>query len=249
MKIKNQWFVGLFAFLALAACDDGDEVKVVENTTVTVTTTVTIVWGHEGVDLGLPSGILWATSNVGASLPADYGDYFAWGETAPKSAYSWDAYKWCGSTFGDLTKYNTDESLGAVDNKTVLDAADDAATANWGNSWRMPTPEEVEELLNKDNCTWTWAQKINSKGESIGGYEVTSKVNGATIFLPAAGGRGNTGDAYEVASDGYYLTSSLKPDSPTWVYILDYYMGKTSLGVGCRNSGYSVRPVCTPSAN
>ena len=99
---------------------------------------------HEYVDLGLPSGTLWATMNVGANSPEDYGDYFAWGETAPKSVYDWSTYKWCRGLVNTITKYcNSGGYNGFVDNKTELDPEDDAATANWGAEWRMPSFEQM----------------------------------------------------------------------------------------------------------
>ncbi|MBO7269682.1 MAG: InlB B-repeat-containing protein, partial [Bacteroidales bacterium] len=109
---------------------------------------------HEWVDLGLPSGLKWATCNVGANTPEGYGDYFAWGETSPKNDYSWSTYKYCKGSKNTLTKYNTDSNYGTVDNKITLDLSDDAARANWGGKWRMPTKAEQDELIN--NCTWTW---------------------------------------------------------------------------------------------
>ena len=108
---------------------------------------------HEWVDLGLPSGTLWATTNVGASKPEEYGDYFAWGETKPKSVYDWDTYKWCkGDDYHQLTKYCNLSNYGDngfVDNKTELDPGDDAAYVNWGSKWRMPSLEQMQEL--RDN--------------------------------------------------------------------------------------------------
>ncbi len=107
--------------------------------------------GHDYVDLGLPSGLIWATCNVGAAKPEDYGDYFAWGETEPKDDYWWSTYKWCNGDWDKLTKYCTDSyywdssSSSSMDNKTVLDPEDDAAHVNWGGSWRMPTDEEWTE--------------------------------------------------------------------------------------------------------
>lgn len=95
---------------------------------------------HEYIDLGLPSGTLWATMNIGASSPEDYGDYFAWGETAPKDVYDWSTYKWCNGSSNTLTKYCFNSSYGNngfVDNLTELDPEDDAATVNWGQDWRM----------------------------------------------------------------------------------------------------------------
>ena len=90
--------------------------------------------------------VKWATCNVGATKPEEYGDYFAWGETDPKSTYDWSTYKYCNGSSSTLTKYNTDNSQGTVDNKTTLDLSDDAARANWGDSWRMPTDAELTEL-------------------------------------------------------------------------------------------------------
>ena len=107
--------------------------------------------GHDYVDLGLPSGTKWATCNVGATAPEEYGDYFAWGETEPKTTYNWDTYKWCNGSEDTFTKYNTKSSYGTVDNKTQLELADDAARANWGGQWRMPTDAEWTELCK--NCT------------------------------------------------------------------------------------------------
>ena len=133
------------------------------------------------VDLGLPSGTLWADRNIGANSPEGYGDYFAWGETRPKLFYDWSTYKYCDGSYNVMTKYCTDSSKGKVDNKTVLDPSDDAATANWCAAWRMPTHEEQVELNEK--CTWT-----KSTLNGVKGYKVTGP-NGNSIFLPAAGVR------------------------------------------------------------
>jgi hypothetical protein len=134
---------------------------------------------HEYVDLGLPSGTLWATCNVGATCPEEYGDYFAWGETVPKDVYSWSTYKWCNGTPMTLTKYCTSSSLGTVDDKTELEPEDDAATVNWGEPWCIPSREQQYELVNQ--CTWTWTTHNGVNGQLVTG------PNGNTIFLPAAG--------------------------------------------------------------
>ncbi|MDO4994918.1 MAG: hypothetical protein Q4E32_07945, partial [Bacteroidales bacterium] len=132
---------------------------------------------HEYVDLGLPSGTLWATCNVGASRPEDYGDYFAWGETSGynggKTDFSWKTYKWWNGAYDKLTKYCT------VDNRTELLPEDDAAYVNWGSSWRIPTRTQQDELRKK--CTWT----LTSRG-GVNGYEVKGP-NGNVLFLPTAG--------------------------------------------------------------
>ena len=191
----------------------------------------------EWVDLGL--SVKWATCNIGASKPEEYGDYFAWGETAPKSTYNWDTYKWCRGIYHTLTKYNTDSSYGTVDNKTTLDLSDDAARANWGGSWRMPTDAELTEL--REQCTWTWTTQ-----NGVYGYKVTSKKSGYTnksIFLPAAGSRYDS-SLYDAGSDGYYWSSSLDPDYPyrAWeMHLYSDYVGRYDIG---RHSGVSVRPVC-----
>ena len=197
---------------------------------------------HAYVDLGLPSGLLWATCNVGASSPEEYGDYFAWGETTTKSNYDWGTYKWYnGAGIETLTKYNIKNSYGSygtVDNKTVLDPEDDAAHAHWGGSWRMPTNEEFQELLN--NCTWT--STIQS---GVNGYRVTSKMNGNTIFLPAAGFALIT--LYNAGSEGYYWSSSLDTSYPLCaIYLYFFISGSPSMWGGNRCVGQSVRPVCSP---
>ena len=147
---------------------------------------------HAFVDMG--SGLLWATCNVGATNPWDYGDYFAWGETTKKTTYGWDTYLWGdGTTF---TKYNT--TLGAT-----LEPDDDAARQNWGGSWRMPTDAEWTWLLR--NCTWVWQTDYNSTG--VKGRLVISTVNGNQIFLPAAGCWTNTG-FISAGAVGLYWSSS-----------------------------------------
>ena len=144
---------------------------------------VTPVDNHEYVDLGLPSGTLWATCNVGANAPEDYGDYFAWGETSPKEVYTWETYKWCNGSMYDLTKYNTDSHWGFVDNKTEIEPEDDAATVNWGPWWRTPTTEQQKELM--EECTW-----IRTTVNGVHGFKVRGS-NGNSLFMPAAGYRDN----------------------------------------------------------
>lgn len=165
--------------------------------------------GHTYVDLGLPSGTLWAACNVGADSPEKYGDYFAWGETKPKSSYNWSTYKYCNN--GDnhqLTKYCYKSDFGYngyTDALTTLLPEDDAATVNWGNEWRMPTYEECNELRQETTIIWTTQNGI--KGMLCTGS------NGNSIFLPAAGGylndelHGNNeehGDRYWTSSHSNY---------------------------------------------
>ena len=138
---------------------------------------------HDYVDLGLPSGTLWATRNVGASAPEEYGDYFAWGETEPKNCYDWSTYKWCNGSMTKLTKYCLYSYYGYndfVDDKTELDPADDAACAHYPGG-RMPSLEQIKELI--DSCTWTWSQRNGVRGALATG------PNGNTMFLPLAGYR------------------------------------------------------------
>ena len=104
------------------------------------------------VDLGLPSGTLWATCNVGAYTPEGRGEYFAWGETETKDSYSWSNYKWCYGTYDSMNKYFSNYGYATVDNKETLDLEDDAAYVNWGEDWRMPTSEEMEELYSNCYC-------------------------------------------------------------------------------------------------
>ena len=185
--------------------------------------------GHEWVDLGLPSGTKWATCNVGASTPEEYGNYYAWGETETKSTYSWSTYFDTtdgGSTF---TKYTTD-------GKTVLDLEDDAASANWGGAWRMPTDGEWGELL--DECTWEWTTK-----NGVNGYEVKSEANGNSIFLPAAGYRYD-GDLHKAGDDGDFWSSSLCAGRPLYAWDVYFDSDYVSGYDGCeRFCGLSVRPV------
>ncbi len=190
--------------------------------------------GHGYVDLGL--SVKWATCNVGANKPEDYGDYFAWGETQPKSKYDWSTYKWCKGSKESQTKYCTSSSYGTVDNKTVLEAADDAARAKWGGSWRMPTKAEQDEL--REKCTWTWTTQ-----NGVNGYKVTSKSNGKSIFLPAAGCRYVSSLRY-AGSSGRYWSSSLGTDGPSDAYYLGFGASDVGWYYDYRFYGQSVRPVC-----
>ena len=198
---------------------------------------------YEFVDLGL--AVKWATCNVGATKPEEYGDYFAWGETEPKTDYTWwTTYKWCNGSNTTLTKYNTKSSYGTVDNKTTLDPEDDVAHVKWGGSWRMPTKGEQDELRN--NCTWTWYSSGNSEFGGVAGYKVTSNKEGYTdrfIFLPAAGYRLGK-NLWDVGSLGYYWSSSLDTDRPNYAWRVSFYSSYVDAGDDDRSSGRSVRPVC-----
>lgn len=207
------------------------------------------VAGHEALDLG--TGILWATTNIGAENPQDYGTYFSWGEVAKKETYTWANYKWSDGfvpqTTKDyeelkMTKYCLFKVYGTKDDKKVLEPADDAAAQIWKNGWRMPTKAEVEDLLAK--CEWEW-----SRVDGLYGYKISSKKTGKSIFLPAAG---------MIAADGShnsafmcnYWTSSLHDQNEqyyaySFVYLNDdkdensRYISHTY-----RYLGMTIRPVC-----
>ncbi len=204
--------------------------------------------GHTWVDLGLPSGLKWASCNVGATTPEDYGYYYAWGETTRRKDLSWFSYKYANSELNKqgkwvykLTKYCNDASYGYkgfTDYKTTLKPEDDAAHVNWGGNWRMPTYAEWKELI--ENCTWTWTRQ-----NGVYGYNVASKTNSNSIFLPAAG-RFYVNERYdEAGSRGYYWSSSLSTDEPDHARHL-YFSSNYTVCVAdiSRNNGLSVRPVC-----
>lgn len=210
--------------------------------------------GVQAVDLGL--SVKWANMNIGATSMDDYGDYFAWGETVGykggKKTFIESTYKYYMSTTtkdkdgfdittkgytkyvkkSDASKYGYD---GFYDDKTVLDPEDDAAIANWGGSWRMPTKAEQDELLTK--CIWDWSDLNGTKG-----YRVTGP-NGNFIFLPAAGYRGNSGLGY-AGSDGYYWSSSLGTSNSDSAYELFFNSDAVDTGYDDRDYGQSVRAVC-----
>ena len=190
--------------------------------------------GYTWVDLGL--SVKWASYNIGATKPEEYGDYFAWGETEPKELYAWSTYKHCQGSDNTLTKYNTNGGYGTVDNKTQLELTDDAARANWGGSWRMPTDAEMTELRN--NCTWSWTTQ-----NGVMGYKVTSKSNGNSIFLPAAGYR-SLSSLVSAGSNGAYWSSSLYTDDyPGATWYVFFKSSNVYRSYGGRSNGHSVRPV------
>ncbi|MBO7593989.1 MAG: hypothetical protein J6T12_03395 [Salinivirgaceae bacterium] len=212
------------------------------------------------VDLGLTSGNLWATRNLGATNPQDYGDYYAWGEVETKSNYSWDTYKY-GTSSTTLTKYNTLEANGTVDNKTVLEAEDDDATATLGAGWAMPTIEEFRELYNE--CYWEWttdyngtgvvgyivyksADKTKDKRRNKGSDHEYSTTADTHVFLPAAGDR-DVASLGDVGSFGHYWSASLNTSYPNLAHILYFSSGGVNpTGLDYRYYGFSVRPVRRP---
>ncbi len=176
--------------------------------------------GYYYVDLGLPSGVKWATCNVGASSPEDYGDYFAWGETSPKAEYTWENSVTFGEQMSDISG----------------NAQYDAATANWGGSWRMPTNDEMQELV--DHCEWEWTEVNGVNGSRVIG------PNGSCIFLPAAGARGGS-SLYDDGDHGYYWSST--PDDGGDDNSAFYLGFDNGYGLvfwyGNRYDGFTVRPI------
>lgn len=190
---------------------------------------------EEWVDLGLPSGLLWATCNVGASFVEDYGDYFAWAETQPKDDYTWSNYIYCchGNSLS-LTKYCNHVGYGCdgyMDTLTILEPGDDAATANWGNGWRTPTKAEWQELF--DNCSSVWTTQNGVNGRLYTG------PNGNTLFLPAAG----SDHGFLAGSSGFYRTSMLLGADPSGTW--NAWSGENGYEMfyNGRSEGISVRAV------
>lgn len=191
---------------------------------------------YEAVDLGL--SVKWASCNVGASKPEEYGDYFAWGEVEPKKYYEWCTYKYCNGTNKTMTKYCTNSSYGNnrfTDNKIILESEDDVATINCGDAWRMPTKLECDELMEK--CNWIWTRE-----NKVGGYKVIGP-NGNFIFLPAAGRM--FGNSFEdIGFYGFYWSSSLDFDYPSTACVMKLDAIKVYNFVSGRYNGYSIRLVC-----
>ena len=186
--------------------------------------------GHEYVDLGL--SVKWATCNVGAQNPEDYGEYYAWGETITKTTYTWKNYRFrvSGDTYSDLkfSKYDPAEILDHL-KKTVLDLADDVANVKWGGNWRMPTKQEVEELV--WNCDWVWTTQ-----NGVNGVKITSKVEGYTdrsIFMPAAGYRDDSKLIFPEESG--YLWSSTNTDMRTSAHCIHFDSHGSFLDATIRN--------------
>lgn len=194
----------------------------------------------EAIDLGL--SVKWADCNLGATKPEEYGNYYAWGEIEPKTTYSFNTYKWTDMQderrkyIIDLfNKYCTHSDYGEVDNKTVLDLADDAAAQILGSKWCIPTDEEWREL--REKCTQFWTTR-----NGISGYEIKSKINGKSIFIPASGYR-ESNALYGSNYCGRYWVSELDEEysllarsvnvSPAGIHRYSY----------CRYNGQSIRPV------
>lgn len=251
MKKRFLFFaLPIMALLSFVSCGDNDEeTEKKDSFDVTVSGEID---NHSYVDLGLPSGIKWATCNIGANNPRESGDQFAWGETKTKTDYGWDSYKW--GSYPHITKYITEAHYGEMDYRTVLEPADDAATANWGRHWRMPTKEELQELI--DGCNWEdefvdeatgrywiptneerqradeeWSKAPKEwespwKDWDVYGIIGTSKSNGNTIYIPWGS------DYWSSTTDGSYYAYVFREVGPRSVLELAY-----------RSNGYLVRAV------
>ncbi len=189
------------------------------------------------IDLGLPSGLLWADRNVGASTPEDYGNYYAWGETTPKNVYDWITYAYSNNS-GELTKYCNEASYGLngfTDNLTTLEASDDAATVNLGGGARTPTEDEWEELIGHTTSTWITRNGVEGR--------LMIAANGKSLFLPAAGIRDGS-DLYYAGELGFYWSSTLRTDTlldRAWNLLFDSY--DQYMRNNGRSYGFSVRAV------
>ena len=193
------------------------------------------------IDLGLPSGTKWSCCNIGANNPEGYGDHFAWGETEPKDTYNWSTYKYCNGSYGTMTKYCTESDYGYngfADGLTELVPEDDAATVNWSSEWQTPDEAQISELINSVNTTTEWMTL-----DGVYGRLITSKSNGNTIFLPAAGYRYYT-SLYDTDSEGKYWSRSRSRRFSDDAYYLsiesdNIYESSSEY----RYYGFSVRPV------
>ena len=226
-----------YNYVVVAKVDDVEFVSAIGNFS-------TLTPPSGSVDLGL--SVLWASCNLGASKPTEYGDYYQWAGTKDVSDtgiyLDWSNCPYhSGSSYSSgWKKYNTISYYGIVDNKTVLESMDDVASVVLGGKWRMPTDAEWSELCNTDNCSWAWTSI-----DGVNGYKVQSKKSGYTdnwIFLPAAGCR-----SYDllssVGSYGNYWSSSLFTDTPSLAYIMYFSLDGIYRHYYDRYVGRSVRPV------
>jgi len=267
---KIYYLVMSLSFVALVSCNDDKENglsgsgNVPENSS-SVLYSSGKERGHSYVDLGLPSGSKWATCNIGAATPQDYGNYYAWGETTTKENYSW--YTYLDGNIEGSSDCGTDKDVlkGVTD---LVGTQYDAAYVNWGGKWRMPTKAQQEELC--DECYWVWTDSYNNsnvkgyivykvknigdngkkicKGETPSSYY---SLSDAHIFLPAAGYH-ESGGFFGAGADSYYWSSSLDTDNPQSAWCIDFYsdhmFGEENYDVYCdydnrRYDGQSVRAV------
>lgn len=195
---------------------------------------------HQYVDLGL--SVKWATCNIGADKPEDHGDYFSWGETEHKRINNWDTYRFSEGTRNTITKYCSNPQYGwheLTDSLSALEPEDDVAHALWGGSWRIPTKDEMKELI--ENCTWTWTTR-----NDINGYLVTGKKPGYTnrsIFIPVTG-HYNNGKIFDPNNEGFYWSRDCGTTYPIEAYVLEIHLREAYIGMRSRYQSIAVRPVC-----
>ena len=195
----------------------------------------------ECVDLGL--SVRWASFNLGASGPEEYGDYFAWGEVLPKKEYTWQTYRWCNGSASTLTKYCFTPSKGLggfTDGIMALETADDVARVQLDAPWRLPSDQEILELADTTKCNWVWTA-LNG----VAGYQVTSRINDNSIFLPASGRYYRTYGLQKTGTDGFYWSSDLNGTNTTQGLCLHFALDAASIAHygGERSSGFTVRAV------
>lgn len=206
--------------------------------------------GHDYVDLGLPSGTKWATANIGASVPEDYGNYYAWGETEIKEDYSWSTYKYFFDNNGDNVPYDDNWRVESGELKdigcNIAGTQYDVAHMKWGDSWKIPTSAQMDELQNKEYCEWTWTLLNGVKG-----YIITSKLNGKSMFLPACGVFYKTKQQH-MNTDGHYWLSTSETSNTFYADYLIFYSDSYETrhksepfqDYDGRYHGRAIRPVC-----
>ena len=223
----------------------GDKVKLIKDANDIVVCSIEELQDEGYVDLGLPSGRLWASCNLGATTPCEYGNYYAWGETEPKSDYSWSTYKWCNGSDTTMTKYCTKSMYGTVDKKTTLENEDDAVYVATSGEAHMPTHADIVELYSNTDNTWCTCTVLGEGHEThtVNGRLFTSKTDTTKkIFIPAAGCQVDT----SVGSTGNYSfvwSSSLREDYSFRAWRLYSDSGDVYDGWNLRCYGYSVRGV------
>lgn len=199
--------------------------------------------GHEYVDMGLPSGILWATCNLGAEEPHEYGLHFAWGEVTTKTNYEWGNYTLCNGAYNKLTKYCNVASYGDngfVDDLIIVEADDDVVVKQWGEGWRMPTYTDMLEFQSYTNSEWT-------EQNGVKGRLFTSRVNGNTLFMPASGTYKGT-DLKDKGTKGYYWAGEINSiNSPHRACSLEFDESEYfTSNCNYRCYGQTIRPIHKP---
>ncbi len=242
MNFVRNCILSVFCLSAMlvASCSDGDTRNKPVAPKVEEPALIPAPANAEAVDLGLPSGTKWANLNIGATKPEDYGVYFAWAETRghagdTKRKFDLVSYKWFDVEKGVYTRYCADASFGQVDNIKFLPFEDDAARANWGEPWQLPTFDDILELV--DNTTHEWTT-LNG----VEGCKLTSKINGNSVFFPATGCLG--GNGISTGEYGYYWSLSLYPSDAGCArgFFFTPELARTSGSM--RHIGRTVRPVC-----